>query len=651
MPFLTFGQSYTRLSGERDEYFLSNKNFEILEDKNNSFTVEDVSGKLSSSFVKNGSDFLTNKNPKSSYWIRFTLENDTDGPDNWLIEEFNYKINDLTLYMPDSKGVYSSISLGDDRSFVNRIYQHKNHVFPINVASKKAATFYLKYSSESQTQVQLVVRDRIFFSSYIIKEYYLLGFFYGIIFIFAIYNLAHYFTFRDKAYLYYVAYVICFGVFFMVLDGTSFQFLWPNLPILNVHGYALFLLLTIVAFIFYVKSFLNLRKRMPMINSMMNWYIVVRVLLFVATIYIPSIREITYLEFIPFALSYYASIIIYKGGYDPAKYFIISFSIVFAVLVIHVLRIMGWIPSTVITFYSIYLTPIVEIIILNFAMSSRVREIKEKKILSKKLRAQLEEKVAERTSMLALQNEIIKEKMTNLDSFIYKVSHDLRSPVRSILGLARSGKIDKSMDPEIYFDYIVKSTEKLDAVITDLLAVSRTVGKNLQFSEIKINTLFDDILANLEGNPDRKSVDITISIKQQHVFYSERTLLYSIVQNLVENAIHYRNRTEGVNCYLNIELKEFEDQVQLTFKDNGIGIGEEHIEKIFDMFYRADEKHHNRSTGLGLYMVKMALERISGTVEVESKVGSGSIFTIRLKNFVQQALQEGSGSKNVPLLN
>lgn len=611
------------------QIFIENNTIEIFEDTSGHLMLEDVL--IKGKFKKNNSDFFSNKNIQSTYWVKFDIINHSDDPSKWLLEQFNYRINDLTLYLIYPDGRIKNISLGDNRNFESRRYQHKNLIYPLELPKNQVVKAYLRFTSNHSTPFQLVFRDRTFFTSYALQEYFLLGLFYGIILIFAVYNFFLLFSFKDKAYLFYVLYVLSFGAYFMVMDGTGFQYLWFDFPQLNSYAYTIFLTLTVIWMILYIKTFLNISEKMPFVNKILNSYLVFRLGFFIVGLFYSPVREITYLELFPFAIMYFAAIYSFKKGYKPARYLVLSFSILFSVFIIHLFRIAGYLPSNVFTFYSLYLVPIIEIVMLSLAQAERIRGIRDEQVLGWKLNDELELKVAERTALLKIQNEFINEKMANLDTFIYKVTHDLKGPLKSIIGLAKSAKMDKKGTPDLYFDFIIKSSERLDAVITDLLSISRTSGKDLNFTAIDLKLLLIEIVESLNGDPENQCVDIELNINQNKEFYSERTLLSSIFQNLIENAIRYRN-TSLPKSYLKIKVEETDDGVIMEFQDNGIGISKENLPRIFEMFYRADEHHHHKSTGLGLYMVKLALNRLNSQIEAESQEGIGTTFILHLRS-------------------
>ena len=128
-----------------------------------------------------------------------------------------------------------------------------------------------------------------------------------------------------------------------------------------------------------------------------------------------------------------------------------------------------------------------------------------------------------------------------------------------------------------------------------------------------------------------KNIKIDMDIRQDSDFYSDEGRIRVIVNNLVSNAIRYHN-PDAEQPFVNITA-HLNGQAKIVIEDNGIGIPEQYHQKIFDMFYRVSEK--SRGSGLGLYIVKETIDRLSGNIEIESKPGLGTKFTIHLPNMNQ----------------
>jgi signal transduction histidine kinase len=215
-----------------------------------------------------------------------------------------------------------------------------------------------------------------------------------------------------------------------------------------------------------------------------------------------------------------------------------------------------------------------------------------------------------------------------LDRFVYSASHDLRAPLASVLGLVNIARLEKGANFEGYLDKIESSVLKLDGFIRDIIDFSRNARVEIEAEAIDFKSLITEIFDNLKYLDEKDKIKRVVKVEGEGIFYSDKKRLAVVLNNLIANAIKYSNPHEE-NSFIEVYVKQNGKQVLLQVKDNGIGIGNEHITSIFKMFYRADSK--SKGSGIGLYIVKETLDKIQGTISVQSEYGKGSMFTVRLK--------------------
>jgi signal transduction histidine kinase len=223
--------------------------------------------------------------------------------------------------------------------------------------------------------------------------------------------------------------------------------------------------------------------------------------------------------------------------------------------------------------------------------------------------------------------EIIENKNTELDSFFYRVSHDLKGPIASLMGLhnlvIQEIKDDLSMQ---YFNMYQTQINRINNIVMGLIGLTQM--KHLQDIRVKIDFpgLVDECIQSYGYFENFKDIKFIKEIDLNLEFYSEWAIINTILQNLIENAIKYSQKE---NPFIKISVKTVGDKMRIEVEDNGQGIDEAHQAKIFDMFYRASERTKG-SSGLGLYILKRAVERLGGTIELRSKLNEGSAFTVFL---------------------
>jgi signal transduction histidine kinase len=215
-----------------------------------------------------------------------------------------------------------------------------------------------------------------------------------------------------------------------------------------------------------------------------------------------------------------------------------------------------------------------------------------------------------------------------LDRFVYSASHDLRAPLASILGLVNIARLENGKDFKGYLDKIENSVQKLDGFIKDIIDFSRNARLDVESEPINFKELITEIFDNLKYLDEKDVIKRIVKVEGTGLFHTDKKRLNVILNNLIANSIKYSNPHEQ-NPFIEVYVKQNSKQVLLQVKDNGIGIGYEHIQNIFKMFYRADTK--SKGSGIGLYIVKETLEKIQGSISVQSEYGKGSMFTVLLK--------------------
>lgn len=218
----------------------------------------------------------------------------------------------------------------------------------------------------------------------------------------------------------------------------------------------------------------------------------------------------------------------------------------------------------------------------------------------------------------------------DLDSFIYSTSHDLRAPIASILGLTFLGKTELQEEKaRNYMDLIDQRVRKLNAILTDILSLARTKKLEVKMEMVSFPDLVEKTLSDIQFDQKNSPISVIYDLNQENQLYTDSSQMKIILGNLISNAIKYhRHRQEQPT--IKIDFHRAGDKVTIKIEDNGQGIPEKSLPKIFEMFVRATEQ--GEGTGLGLFIVKEALEKIKGSVDVKSVYGKGTTFTLYFEN-------------------
>lgn len=219
-------------------------------------------------------------------------------------------------------------------------------------------------------------------------------------------------------------------------------------------------------------------------------------------------------------------------------------------------------------------------------------------------------------------------------NFISLMSHDLKTPVAKIAGIADILATQYPNNPEQakHLKSIIDSTVDLNKFITSILDLTKIESQNLnlRLSSKDINKIIEAVVGKLKFEAGNNDVNMKLELAPLYSISIDVELLNRVISNLVENAIKY----SGKGSQVLIKTWDDEKWVWVQIQDNGIGIGENDLAHIFDKFYRVknDSTHAIKGSGLGLYLVKYFIELHQGEITASSKMGEGTTFTIKLKN-------------------
>lgn len=215
--------------------------------------------------------------------------------------------------------------------------------------------------------------------------------------------------------------------------------------------------------------------------------------------------------------------------------------------------------------------------------------------------------------------------------FLSDVSHELKTPMSAIIGSVEILKRDGMESPEIFnefMDILLKESYRMQNIINDILELSRLdqTKVTLDYQELDIKAVVKESLDLFEPLAKEKHLSLIYHNKIKEPLILDYSTIKTILSNFISNAIKYSN--EGV---ITIKTKKEDDTFILSVQDEGIGIPKNKLNYIYDRFYQVDKSRSSKiSTGLGLSIVKKIVELNQGTIDVESTVGIGSTFIVKL---------------------
>lgn len=220
--------------------------------------------------------------------------------------------------------------------------------------------------------------------------------------------------------------------------------------------------------------------------------------------------------------------------------------------------------------------------------------------------------------------QIKQRKLQELRTFLLSASHDFKAPLARISGLANLGKMNPT---ESQYELIKKMANEMNGLLDELVHIIRVDEGERSPVTIEFEKLIVAILDNFKVNPEYRKVLVKKNIKVDHPFVSDQWLVNTILYNLISNAFKYSKKNHS-DSFIDIEIKDYKKGVVISVADNGIGIPQDHQETIFEFQKRATSQAYG--LGLGLFIVKNAVQKLEGKLSINSIEGKGTTFKVDL---------------------
>ncbi|MBL0741437.1 sensor histidine kinase [Chryseolinea lacunae] len=264
------------------------------------------------------------------------------------------------------------------------------------------------------------------------------------------------------------------------------------------------------------------------------------------------------------------------------------------------------------------------LIVLLITFSTRLRKQKKELIVAnaevKRINENLELIVQDRTRSLAESNR-------ELDTFLYRASHDLRSPVCSIIGLCNIAIHLSNGEPKELVERVVNTTEGMDKLLKKLSIISE-INQPTGYSSITLTDIVEDVQYKFRNLIAEKHVQFLVDCPADIVFQSYPNLIEVVITNLVENALIFSLMRDGQQARVEFKAAVKDDQLEFMVRDNGIGLDDMIRPRLFDMFFKGHPD--SKGNGLGLYIVQKSVQALEGSIVVKSERDVFTEFVVRL---------------------
>jgi len=377
---------------------------------------------------------------ENNFWFRFSIKNNSTP--RKLILEIPYPFfNQLEIYLVKNGKVISKEIVGDHLPFSKRKIKNKNFIFELDFTPNEDVKIFAHILCDGEaTSFPVKLLKSIELSEYYYQEQLMLGFYYGILLFALFLSIFLGISLKESINFWYFLYILSIGLFQLALDGLAFQYLWPNNIWLANHIIPMAGSAGIFFFIKFTQRLLQTEKLAPRFYITLNIVAAIVFAFFIASmfgnpLYSWSLKGLNLLGLIANILVFSASIIVFRSNYKPARYFLIAFSLLILGILSALLKNFGILPRVFLTEYGIQIGSAIEIIFLSFALSERVKVLKDEKTevqnllieqykennrIQAEINIELERKVEERTFEISEQNKVISEKNKDItDSINY----------------------------------------------------------------------------------------------------------------------------------------------------------------------------------------------------------------------------------------
>lgn len=251
-------------------------------------------------------------------------------------------------------------------------------------------------------------------------------------------------------------------------------------------------------------------------------------------------------------------------------------------------------------------------------------------LLISKINYESEKLLHQNELVIQQQNEQLRKTNDELDRFVYSASHDLRAPLSTLLGLISLAKDEKDEETKHdYFNLMVSRIHAMEVFISEIIDYSRNTRAEVLKHPVNLYHLVNEVIEELRYMPEFDTINITNQIPESLLLESDDTRLKVIISNLISNGVKYAD-SDKEEKWIRVEGRKGDKETILSISDNGVGIDANHHKRVFEMFHRAHD--HSTGSGLGLYIVKETLDKLSANISLKSKPNEGSEFNISFPN-------------------
>ena len=648
---------------------------DILEDRDGRLSIDNVAAASSTGFRRSndlvpGFGFTT-----SVYWLRLPVDNRQADKERWVLELAFPPLDDIRLFVPRMEGGFGEKRTGDHFPFRTRDIAYRTYAFDLD-QPPGVTTYYLRVQTSGSVSLPLYAWTHNAFIAHLTGYEPPFWIFYGFLMVMAVYNLFVYLSVRERAYLYYVLYIVTYLGFVSAIDGLSSQYIWPDMPWWNDKATTLFIGSAFGFGALFERDFLTTWQWSSWIDRGLKISAAVSFTLALASFvapYGPLLRLLVSWGVVELVFIVITAILALTRGSRPAVFYFAAWMILFTGIMLNLLRALGIVGTSFVTDWALKAGAAIEVTLLSLGLADRINQMR---YTLQRLNRQLGDNITELSSALEGAEAATRAK----SEFIATVSHELRTPINAILNIPEGlleefervsvvkcdsckaiFRPDPGEEPNLaepcpecnataalvmsetcvyngqpestsrHLGYIHKASKHLLDVVSSILDFSKLEAGRMELAldDVDLSELLEDTLSPLRHLAQTKGLELVLEpVPAGGPLRGDRVRIAQIVVNLVGNAIKCSPDPGKVR----VEAVDASDFYVIRVHDQGIGIAPADRARIFQSFSQVDSSNTRKfgGTGLGLAITKKFAEMHGGCIDVESEAGKGSTFIVRL---------------------
>ncbi|MCU0428251.1 MAG: sensor histidine kinase [Candidatus Kapabacteria bacterium] len=620
----------------------------------------------------------------SAYWLRWNVVvANAPQQGQWLLSANYPSLEFVDMYCILPNGSITEIRCGARIPWQEKHFRHRNHIATLpEIAFGDTLTLFMRVQSRMTLAVPLEILTERRFAENDRAEMIPMWMYYGVAFAMALYNLFLFIALRDRAYLFYVLYVLFYGAFiFVSVNGLVFQqfplYAWLVPSLVTVCS-----LVGNIAALLFAKEFLHLWE-FGKWSVRLGWCLqaacVVGIVLhgLVPISVMHRLLNLFAVLVIVFMIS--NAVIAIRRGFRPAAYFLAAWMMFFTGAVIFILSNFAIIPKTPLVQFSIQIGSALEMLLLSFALGDRIslmrkeREAAQKAALQGEIYRLRTIELAEANEEIARQKEVLEEQARDIEvanaalqeqnerlreldneknEFLGIAAHDLKNPLGAMRGMVEVLVMDNERmdapDRLVFLRQTLLTIDRMVELVRNLLDINAIERGGITLSPLRLDvtSLVREVLAEYEYHAASKSLTLRFETEGEITAKVDRKALRQVLDNLISNALKYSPKGKQVTVRL-LLTESFSDKpsetdvlgywqklsvLRIEIQDEGQGLTEQDMKRLFGKFARLSARPTGgeHSTGLGLSIVKRLVDAMNGRVWCESEHGKGAKFIVEI---------------------